>query len=218
VDLEDFPQPIIPNLSQSQTLFTIVHAGLLTVAQDWQRSPEAVFKAMTKIIEQEPEAGHQMRLIFTGSLPQIYRSRVAELGLKNVIETGYLPKPEFIKLLQHADVLLSINYAGFSTLVPGKIYEYWAVGGPPILSISSPGAAQQLIDRHNLGVSLDFDKEEKIASTLLDFYHRRQAGKPIRICREGIEAYGRHSLAKQLNHTLREVLAEERLLSERRAK
>jgi glycosyltransferase involved in cell wall biosynthesis len=144
---------------------------------------------------------------FTRSLPAEYQAHVTELGLEGVVEeVGYLARPEFAALLQNADLLLAINYDGFSTLIPGKIYEYWAVGGPPIMLLSQPGAAEQLLARYQLGVTLDPRDSDEIAAVILDYYRQRQAGQPVRISRDGIQDFDRSALADKLAAMLDSVL------------
>ena len=78
------------------------------------------------------------------------------MGLSAVVkELGFLPRNDLLRFMKASDMLLVINYEGFSTLIPGKIYEYWAVGGPPILLLSCPGAAASLIEQHSLGLTVD---------------------------------------------------------------
>ncbi len=206
VDLADYPAAAPIEARSPEGAFTIVHAGLLTVADDWHRSPEPVFDALRLIRQNEPELGRKIRLVFTGSLPDAYRDRVKEMGLQDAVEeVGYLPRPEFVRLLQCADTLLAINYEKFSTLVPGKIYEYWAIGGPPILLLSHPGAAQDLVEKFDLGATLDPADARGIARTLLGLFESRQRGEPVRIRRDGINEFDRPVLAGQLARTLEEA-------------
>ncbi len=207
-DLADYPFAEAPAPAPATDgPFTIVHAGLLSVAEDWPRSPEAVFRAIAHLRETQPEVGGHIRLLFTGELPDEYRAQARALGLQDAVqEVGYLPRPEFAALLQSADLLLTINYHGFPTLIPGKIYEYWAVGGPPILLLSSPGAATQLIDTYRLGVSVETDDSQGVEAALLDLYRRRQAGTPLRLTRAGIEDFAREKLAARLAQTLEEAI------------
>ncbi|GIK62370.1 MAG: hypothetical protein BroJett018_01640 [Chloroflexota bacterium] len=199
VDLADYayldnaPQPTFAGK------FTIVHAGLLTVAADWNRDPKAFFQALVNIRQAHPEIGDNMRMVFTGELPPEYKAYVTEMGLEGMVEeAGYLPRPEFATLLRNADLLLTINYAGFSTLIPGKIYEYWAVSGPPIMLLSEPGAAHQLIQQYKLGVALKQDDTAGIQQAIMEYYQQRADGQPVRITRDGIDNFARVKLAEKL--------------------
>ena len=209
-DLEDY-QFLRGKLRPPSSKFTIVHAGLLSDADDWRRSPQAFFQAIRNLIDQHSELATNLNVIFTGYLPELYRLLVSKLGLSNVIiEAGFLQRLEFLNLLHSADLLLTINYEGYSTLVPGKIYDYWAVGGPPILLLSCNGAAQSLIERHQLGMTVPSLDVVAIQEAVFKVYYRREAGHPIRLSTDGIVAYDRRVLSKKLAQTLENVFTNAR--------
>ncbi len=107
--------------------------------------------------------------------------------------------------MRSAALLLAINYEGFSTLIPGKLYEYWATGGPPILLLSCPGAAQELVEREGLGIVAPHDDATAIERAVREVYRRSAAGAPLRISTAGIEKYDRRVLARHLAEVLYEV-------------
>jgi glycosyltransferase involved in cell wall biosynthesis len=206
-DLEDFAslKSTVDHPRNSQ--FTIVHAGLLCESEIWRRSPEAFFQALCRLRQQYPDLAANLAMAFTGHLPEAYKRMVEGMGLSGVVkEMGHLPREEFVRLLKAADLLLAINYDGFSTLIPGKIYEYWAVGGPPILLLSCQGAAQSLVEKHELGIVVRPDDVEAIESAVLQACRQREAGHFPRISTEGIEQYDRKVLTRKLAQTLSTVL------------
>jgi glycosyltransferase involved in cell wall biosynthesis len=186
--------------------FTIVHAGLLNDSESWTRSPAAFFQALCNIQQMQPEPAGKLTVAFTGRLPDGHRRLAKEMGLSGVVqELGHLPRDEFLRLLKSADLLLAINYKGFSTLIPGKIYEYWAVGGPPILLLSCSGAAQDLIEQKGLGITVPHDDVPAIEEAVLTVYRRRAMGSPMQVNTVGIGEYDRKTLAKKLAQTLSNV-------------
>jgi glycosyltransferase involved in cell wall biosynthesis len=202
-DLEDFAslKSTIDHPRNSQ--FTIVHAGLVCESEIWRRSPETFFQALCRLRQQYPDLAANLTMAFTGHLPEAYKRMVKGIGLSGVVkEMGHLPREEFVRLLKAADLLLAINYDGFSTLIPGKIYEYWAVGGPPILLLSCQGAAQSLVEKHNLGIVARPDDVEAIESAVLQAYRQREAGNSPQISTEGIERYDRKALTGELAQVL----------------
>jgi len=205
-DLEDFAflkeAPEQPRDSQ----FTVVHAGLLSESEHWRRSPEAFFRALRSIRQEHPEVGADLSVLFTGRLPKTYRCMVEDMGLSNVVkEVGHLPRDEYVRLMKAADLLLAINYDDFSTLIPGKIYEYWAIGGPPILLLTCPGAAQSLMEQKELGITVLPYDVEAIQHAVLNMYRRREMGDPMQMNAAGIEEYDRKVLTKKLAQTLSAV-------------
>lgn len=202
-DLEDFAslKSTVDHPRNSQ--FTIVHAGLLCESEIWRRSPESFFQVLCRLRQQYPDLAANLTMAFTGHLPEAYKRMVEGMGLSGVVkEMGHLPREEFVRLLKAADLLLAINYDGFSTLIPGKIYEYWAVGGPPILLLSCQGAAQSLVEKHKLGIVVRPDDVEAIESAVIQVYQQREAGHAPRISTEGIEQYDREALTRELAQVL----------------
>lgn len=197
-DLEDWMRPgIAPEKVNGR--FTIVHAGLLSTAEDWTRDPEGFFEALRRLRADQAALGGKLRVQFTGQLQQKYKEMVARMGLDEVVEElGHLPLDALIARLKGADLLLAINYDDFVTLIPGKIYEYWAIGGPPILLLSAPGAAQSLLARHNLGLTVSPYEPKEIAQAIASIDARREAGAPWRVSTAGIEEYDRKALALKL--------------------
>lgn len=206
VDLEQFPLTAIARQVGSDGPFRIVHAGLLSVASDWHRSPEGLFRAVAQALAAEPALAGRLRLTFTGRLPEPYRRLAGDMGLAEVVEeAGYLSQPDLVRLMAEADLLLAINYEGFATLIPGKIYEYWAMGGAPILLLSCEGAASDLIARHGLGLAAPPDDSGAIEAAILDVFRRREAGNPWLIERKGVESFDRKALAERMAGTLSAV-------------
>jgi glycosyltransferase involved in cell wall biosynthesis len=187
--------------------FTILHAGSLNDSKIWARSPAPVFQALRSLLQREPWLAEELNLAFTGFLPEGQRQLVRDLGLSAVVtELGFLPRDEFIRSLHASDVLVVINYEGCATLIPGKIYEYWAAGGPPIILLSCPGAAAGLVKQHSLGVTVDPSDVAGIEDAILTVYRQSKAATPMRVSTVGIESYDRQALTRQLAQVLSTVV------------
>jgi glycosyltransferase involved in cell wall biosynthesis len=183
--------------------FTILHAGSLNVSKVWGRSPAGLFQAIQKTLQEYPELGENLSVVFAGDFPEEFRKLAEEMGLSAVIQgVGHLPHDEVLNLSRSADLLLAMNYEGWDTLIPGKIYEYWAVGGPPILLLSCPGAATDFIKQHDLGFSIEPYDVDGIKQAILNVYRQNKSGMPLRIKTDGVEAFDRKSLTGQLAQVL----------------
>jgi glycosyltransferase involved in cell wall biosynthesis len=172
----------------------------------WVRSPAPLFQAVHHILQQQPELAEKLSLVFAGDFPEGHRRLAQEMALSGVIkELGHVPHDKVLRLTKSADLLLAMNFEGFSTLIPGKIYEYWAVGGPPILLLSCVGAAQEFIEQRKLGFAVAHDDVSAIEEAILTGYSRYAMGSPIQISTAGIEEYDRKTLSKKLAQLLSNV-------------
>lgn len=202
-DLEEF---IAINSAPRQTdnsKFTILHAGSLNDSSSWARSPKTFFEAVSNIIKLHPDLAEKISIVFAGDFPEGHLCLAKEMNLMNVVKSvGHLPHNEVLRLIKSADLLLAINYEGFATLIPGKIYEYWAVGGPQILLLSCAGAASNFIDEHRLGFTVEPSDVGGIQETILNVYRQSQTESPLRVQMNGIQNYDRHSLTQKLAQVL----------------
>lgn len=207
VDLHDFGSLKETKERHRNSKFTLVHAGLLSESEEWKRSPQGLFEAICRIREEHPTLARNLTITFTGALPAEYRRMARSLGIGDAIqEVGFLQRQALIDLMSDADLLIAVNYEGFASLIPGKIYEYWAVGGPPILLLSTGGAAQRLVRENELGIAVDPFNDDMIGAAILEAYQRREAGSPMRIANTGIQQYDRRSLSGKLADVLDAVV------------
>lgn len=190
-------KPIAP--AQRADKFTVVHAGSLNVSSVWGRSPAGLFQSLQKLLRENPQMKENLVFKFAGDLPVEFQNLADEMGLSAVIQgLGHLPHDAVLRLIKSADLLLAMNYEGWATLIPGKIYEYWAAGGPPILLLSCPGAATDFVCQHNLGIAVEPYDVEGIQQAILKIYRQSRTSSPWRIKPDGVEAFDRQALTRQL--------------------
>lgn len=210
VDLREIAATDSRTTEHRNSKFTIVHAGSLNESKKWGRSADGLFQAIRRILRKKPDAAKNIRLVFAGDLPEGHRMLAEEMGLSDLIQgTGHVPHSEVLSLISSADLLLAINYEGWSTIIPGKIYEYWAVGGPPILLLSCPGAAATFVEQHHLGFAVEPSDVSGIEHAILSTYHQSRGTNRPRVSRAGIEAYDRRALTCQLADVLSSVCGEQ---------
>jgi glycosyltransferase involved in cell wall biosynthesis len=206
-DLGDFNELKSITTAPNNLKFTIVHAGFLNVSKFWGRSPAGFFQAIQKILQEHLELKENLIIKFAGDLPEEFQKLAYEMGLSDVIQgMGHLPHFEVLRLIKSADLLLAINYDGWTNLIPGKIYEYWAVGGSPILLLSCPGAASEFVEQHNLGYTVEPYDLEGMHRVLQNIYLQSKTATPFKIKTNGIEEYDRQSLTRQLAQVLSMVI------------
>jgi glycosyltransferase involved in cell wall biosynthesis len=202
-DLEDFASVRSVSTGSQNSKFTILHSGSLSDTKDWRRSPDTLFQAVSNILQEQPEVAQHLEVAFAGDFSPGHRRSAEDLGISKVVkELGHLPHDEVLLTTKQADLLLAINYEGFSTLIPGKIYEYWAVGGPPILLLSCPGAAADFIEKHVLGITVEPTDVSGIQKAILEVYRQSKTAMPLRVSTAGVEDYDRQALTKKLAQLL----------------
>lgn len=205
-DLGEFDVLKTMDTEPSKSKFRIVHAGSLNDSKLWARSPFPFFQAVSNILQKHPEAADRISLEFAGDFTNNHRELAQEIGVSHLVkEHGHLKHHEVLKLIKSADLLLAINYEDFATLIPGKIYEYWAVGSAPILFLSCNGAAQELIEEKRLGTTVSPTDVAAIEQAIWTVYSKYVAGDPVKISSAGIEEYDRKSLSEKLARTLSSV-------------
>jgi len=204
-DLTEFATLNTMDAAPHNSGFTILHAGSLNDAKTrhWARTPRTLFQAVQHILDKHPDLADRLRLVFTGFLPEDLRRLAAEMGLGGVVkELGFLPRGDLVRFMHASDMLVAINYEGYATLIPGKIYEYWAVGGPPILLLSCPGAAASFVEQHGLGLTVDPCDVAGIEDAIVTAYLRSKSATPMRVSTAGVEAFDRQALTRQLAQCL----------------
>jgi glycosyltransferase involved in cell wall biosynthesis len=202
-DLEDFAALNALPTALPNSKFTIVHAGAMNDSKYWGRNPRGLFEAIQNLMRQEPELCEQLTLVFAGDLPEVQQRLANAMGLSGMIKhIGHLPHDQVLPLVKSADLLLAINYENWSTIIPAKIYEYWAAGGSPILLLSCPGAAADLVEEHNLGVTVDPYDSDGICGAILSAYRQSKTAAPPRVSTDGIESYDRQALTRKLAQVL----------------
>lgn len=99
-------------------------------------NPGALYDAVERMRHTELNLSRRLEVIVAGYPPGEARRR----GLDEVIdERGYVPHPVALGLMQSADVLFLPLAGGIhqEVQVPGKLYEYLAVG-KPVLALTHP--------------------------------------------------------------------------------
>jgi len=172
----------------------IVHAGTVMPPT---RDPRALFDALSHLRRDMPDCYEAIDLLFVGPLPRVSAEHAWRAGLTECVsEVGFLPRDEFWKVTRNADLLLTVGDVGFPSMVPGKIYDYWAARRPQ-LYIGDPGSAWSLVEDNQLGVCVRNDPE-RIAEALAELVVRWRSGGLGDLSVDGLARYDRQHLTSQL--------------------
>lgn len=160
---------IIPGVNENQFV------AMFTGAHGLANGLDAVLDAAAKLIELGE--GESIRLVFIGDGSQKDRllERKSKEQLSNCIFLEPVPKTKLISFLHAADLGLMILdnvpafYYGTS---PNKFFDYIATGLPVLTNY--PGWLADMINEHNLGVSVEPNNPDLFAEQLIGLSRQRE--------------------------------------------
>jgi len=152
---------------------TCVYAGALYP----KRSPASILRAARQLIDRGEIDPGRLRLVFAGIFDYPGKSEnrnlVRKLELDDVVRTvGHLPHAEAISLMRAADALLMVGDAHprAGDYIPGKVYEYLALG-KPVVGTLQQGEARDLLYRYSTALLACPNDGKKMTSHLRTLYH-----------------------------------------------
>lgn len=180
----------------------MVHAG---VVMPPTRDPRPFFEALLLLRETHPDVYAKLDILFLGTLPVDIRKVIEQWRLNDVIRSmDYLPREKFWDTVRNADVLLTIGDNDFPSMVPGKIYDYWAARRPQ-LYIGPKGAASAIIEENHIGWVASYDVEA-IRQNIEKVYQLWQKGALPDVPTDGLILYDRRHLTELLATELNTIL------------
>jgi len=155
--------------------FVLLHAGSLYGA----RTPVPLFRAIAAALRSGgiSRDGFRLRLIGAQNAAADFPSVAAALGVKDVVEfVPRMRRQEILDEMARASCLLVLQ-PGTTVSIPGKLYEYLAVGRP-ILALSEEGETSDLVRQSGLGIAVAPDDEAAIERALCDLVSNRYRALP----------------------------------------
>lgn len=167
-DEEDFAD-LKPKASDHQT-FNLAFSGTI---YSHINHPAPLFKAMAQLKQRFPELGAKARFLFVGKAHIDLRKATKKYGLeKQIVEKGYLPHQQSVRLLNEADALCFIlddRRRESQYTVGGKVYEYLRLKKPILALVPQSGEAAELIRETHSGVVVPPRQTGKIVRILHDW-------------------------------------------------
>lgn len=199
-DPEDFAQA--QPLGRQPDRLGIVYSGSFY----GQRTSQPFLQALHNVLARGaiPRTAVQVRLV--GNVGQATAEQVQALELADVVAmTGYVAHHQSVGYVLGADVLLLVIAPGPGSegVLTGKIFEYLAAHRP-ILALTPPSAAADLIQESRAGVVIDPDDGPAIERQLIAWFDQWRRG--VLGCTSDpavIERFDR----RRLTETLAEALA-----------
>lgn len=140
-------------------VFTLLHAGSLY----GQRSPVPLLRALAAAMAKGTlrRDAFRLRLIGASALESDTAAAVHALGLEGVVESiPRLPRRAILEAMGSATALLALQ-PGTTVSIPGKLYEYLAIG-KPILALCEEGDSADLVRSSGIGVAVTSNETSAI--------------------------------------------------------
>jgi glycosyltransferase involved in cell wall biosynthesis len=201
--------------------FTLAYPGIFYK----ERNPRLLLEAVAELIEEGEIKRDEILLRFAGVFDYPGYSDnidcVHRLNLEDVVEImGNLPHKEALVMMKSADVLMLIGDTapGSGVYIPGKLYEYMAIGHP-ILALSVEGESTKIIRKFELGQVVDPLNKAEIKRAFLTMYEqwkknpkqKDRAAEMLRRAEEGdLSIYNRQVQARMLGELMDELLTAKR--------
>ncbi len=198
--------------------FTLAYPGIFYK----ERNPRLLLQSVAELIEEGKIERDRILLRFAGVFDYPGYSDnidcVRRLGLEDVVEImGNLPHKDALVMMKGADVLMLIGDTapGSGVYIPGKLYEYMAIGYP-ILALSVEGESTKIIRTFNLGEVVDPLNKEEIKQAFHNMYEQwkdnpasqaDRAGEILQRAADGdLAIYNRQKQAQMLGQLMEELL------------
>jgi glycosyltransferase involved in cell wall biosynthesis len=200
----------LPPPRREKDRFEVVHAGSLY----YGRSLEAFLEAAGRLGAEDASFAASFHLTLLGSLDEGARVELAQQlerhGLfGSVSHQGYVDHRSALVAMSSADLLLLVvnTTPGAEAAVPGKLYEYLAVGRPILAIVPAGAEASQIVRRTRSGWVAPAHDPDGILPHLRAAFAAHLAGSPLAPDPTEVARYDRRVLASDLARVFDDVLA-----------
>lgn len=176
--------------------FTISHFG----AFNRDRNPSALWTALERLVSEIPAFGEKLKIRLIGQTDETILQEIRGHGLGEHLEVlPHLEHREGLRMLSHSPVLLlPLNDSpNAREILPGKMYEYMALGRPILAIGPEDSDCQKILTRAGAGSYHSFSDVEGIQSALEKaflMWHKGETAEPPK----EIEQFSRRHLAGEM--------------------
>ncbi len=159
--------------------WTVLHAGALY----YGRSLSRLLDAARRLIDSNKAFKAQFRLNLLGTLDSRAQAELASSGLNQHVQIqGHVNHAEALAAMSAADVLLLVanTTPGAEATVPGKLFEYLAMGRPILAVAPLDSSTADILAQTGGGWLVPAGDPEAIACTLDQAFTEHRAGYPKR--------------------------------------
>jgi glycosyltransferase involved in cell wall biosynthesis len=191
--------------NEGNNKFIISYVGSL---YNNQRSPEILFKAISKLISQDLIDKNKFEIKYAGNEGFIFERLAKKHNLGEVISNfGLVNRKKALEIQSNSNLLLIITWNNGQNkgVITGKIYEYMLAERPVLLIVRGKGTGHELrkmISELNIGYSVKESSngsEKKLRDYILDSYNKFLDDKSIfNPNRKKIEKYDYNNLTDDI--------------------
>ena len=175
---------------------TFVYAGSF----DYGRNPRTFLRALSELLDEGALGREKVRVVLMSNMDiggESIEEMVQRSRLEDVVQcVGYVPFDQCVKEMSRADVLLLFSIDQ-PLQVPAKLYEYLALK-KRILSVSTGGFTEEMIDRTGSGINVKPDDIPGMKKAILALV---SGGGPTRNESE-VERFDIRSIVRALSEDL----------------
>ena len=169
----------------------MIHAGSFY----GKRNVDMLLQALGKLKQSEGFAASNFQLELVGNARDHEKQIIEDLAISDLVTlTPAVAHGECLNRLNASDVLLLVQ-TDAPLCVPGKLYEYIAIG-KPIFTLATEGATTELVKRERLGICCDPANVAQIETSLVQLLDQNRTGQLETVSAEVRSRYdGREQMA-----------------------
>lgn len=180
-------------------VFVGIFYGILNSTAFWQ--------AVRELLDENENFRKQFKLTFVGKAQQEVMNDLQQYNLLPYCEfTGYVNHNIAVGYEKAADVLLLFtpSQPEFRYVIPGKLFEYFAVRKPVICIAENDNDSAQITQSANAGPIVNPKDKVAIKLAITNLYQQYQSGS-LSLSSSGYEKYERKALTEVLAAILNQV-------------
>jgi glycosyltransferase involved in cell wall biosynthesis len=156
----------VPDRLEKYEPLTITYTGVIYL----DRSPEPMFRALSRLIESGRASSSDVRIKLVGQCRSIEgvdtREIAARYGLEDAVEViDRVPYSEAVQMMRRSHLLLMLAPECHRLVLPAKIFDYLG-SGSTVLAIAEPGATADFVTETRCGRCFSAQDIEGLAEYL----------------------------------------------------
>ncbi|MEO1487196.1 MAG: glycosyltransferase family 4 protein [Bacteroidota bacterium] len=181
--------------------FTIAHIGSLLT----DRNPTKLWKVLEALVNSNEAFAQKLKIQLAGIVGDEVKESIASHGLSDYVEfKGYLNHQEVLKLQRNTQILLllEIDSPHTASIIPGKLFEYFAAQRPILAIGPEHWEAGAMVETTTSGAFLTAEDTTQLKTVLLDWFVKYQE-KHLHCNPKDIGQYHRRQLTETLVNFIR---------------